>query len=135
MSKPFAELLRSKWSLPVGPLAVVCLVAIALAALLLAPVQVATSGATRTKCRDNLKRIGLAMHMYHQTYGVFPPPCLTDENGMPIHSWRVLLLPFLDEQELYDEYRFDEPWDGPSNSRLHSRMPEIFRCNRATDDA
>ena len=45
-----------------------------------------------------------------------------------MHSWRVLILPFLDEQGLYDLYDFSEPWDGPNNSKLLGKMPRIFHC-------
>ena len=45
-----------------------------------------------------------------------------------MHSWRVLILPFVEQQELYDKYRFDEPWDGPNNSKLLSQMPDCFSC-------
>jgi len=74
----------------------------------------------------NLARIGAALQAYHQVHGRFPPAYLTDERGIPVHSWRVLILPYLDEGALYSAYRFDEPWDGPSNSRLLSRMPAVF---------
>lgn len=45
-----------------------------------------------------------------------------------MHSWRVLILPFLEGEEIYEKYRFDEPWDGPNNRKLHGQMPEIYRC-------
>ena len=45
-----------------------------------------------------------------------------------MHSWRVLILPFLDQEPLHREYDFAEPWDGPNNSRLLSRMPAVFAC-------
>jgi len=72
--------------------------------------------------------LGLAMHSYHDTYRCFPPAYVADRNGRPMHSWRVLLLPFLDRRDLYNRYRFDEPWDGPHNRMLASEMPWIFRC-------
>ncbi len=88
----------------------------------------ASSGGSREKCRNNLKQIGLALHNYHDAYKSFPPAYVADENGVPMHSWRVLLLPFLDHQALYDEYRFDEPWNGPNNILLADRVIEIFNC-------
>ena len=45
-----------------------------------------------------------------------------------MHSWRVLILPYLGWKSVYDEYDFNEPWNGPHNSRITSRMPEAFRC-------
>src|SRR6185436_12455473 len=52
----------------------------------------------------------------------------------PMHSWRVLLLPFIDEQELYDQYHFDEPWNGPNNIKLLAHMPRIYACPSAEHD-
>jgi len=43
-------------------------------------------------------------------------------DGNPMHSWRVLILPFLGEQKLFEQYDFDEPWDGPNNSKLASKL-------------
>jgi hypothetical protein len=79
-------------------------------------------------CVENVKKIVLAMHAYHDTLGTFPPAHFADRTGRPLHSWRVLLLPFLGEQSLYNKYRFDEPWDGPHNRELASQMPAVFRC-------
>ena len=99
-----------------------------LVALLLPAVQSASSGGPRERCYGNLKEIGLALHSYHDRYDSFPPAVVYDERGRPMHSWRVLLLPFMEEQALYEAYRFDEPWDGPNNRQLHARMPRTFRC-------
>ncbi len=82
----------------------------------------------RMQCSNNLKQIGVALHNYDDTYGSFPPAYITDDEGHPIHSWRVLILPFLDQQPLYDRYRFDEPWDGPNNIKLVEEMPSVFQC-------
>lgn len=76
--------------------------------------------------RGKLKQIGLALHNYHDKYDCFPPAYTLGPDGKPWHSWRVLLLPFLDEQKLYDRYRFDEPWDGPHNRELQALRPESY---------
>ncbi|MCI0376444.1 MAG: DUF1559 domain-containing protein [Gemmataceae bacterium] len=55
-----------------------------------------------------------------------PPPYLADDEGRPMHSWRVLLLSFLEQQELFQQYDFSEPWDGPNNRKLADRMPQLF---------
>ena len=99
-----------------------------LAALFFPAVQQTREAARRSQCRNNLKQIGLALHNYADTYGTFPPAYIADESGKPMHSWRVLILPFLDQQPLYSAYDFSEPWDGPNNSRLMSRMPPIYAC-------
>jgi prepilin-type processing-associated H-X9-DG protein len=97
-------------------------------ALLLPAVQQAREAARRSQCKNNLKQIGLALHIYHEQFGSFPPAYVADASGKPMHSWRVLILPFIDQQGLYNEYKFSEPWDGPNNSRLLSRMPPIYGC-------
>lgn len=83
---------------------------------------------TRTMCSNNLKQLALAFHNYHDTYGTFPPAYIADENGQPKHSWRVLLLPFLEQQALYDAYDFDEPWDSPVNAMVTETVLPIFQC-------
>jgi hypothetical protein len=96
--------------------------------LLVVPVFQQDRGGRRSLCKNNLKQIGLALHNYHETHGSFPPVYFADENGLPIHSWRVLILPFLNEQALYDRYRFDQPWYGPDNWVLLAEMPQAYRC-------
>lgn len=81
------------------------------------------------RCRGNLQVIGKALHLYHSEQGCFPPAYVADEHGRPVHSWRALLLPYLDD-ELARRYRFDEPWDGPHNRLLHDRIIAQFRCPR-----
>jgi len=97
-------------------------------ALLLPAVQAAREAARRTQCSNNLKQLALAMHNYHDAYGCFPPAYVADENGRPMHSWRVLLLPYLEQQALYERYHFDEPWDSPANLALAQTVIETFRC-------
>jgi prepilin-type processing-associated H-X9-DG protein len=80
------------------------------------------------RCSQNLTYISVALHTYHDVYHSLPPAYLTDASGKPIHSWRVLLLPFLDQVELYEKYRFDEPWDGPHNRLLHDEIVSAYCC-------
>jgi len=94
------------------------------------PVQV-RGPSPRSPCKNNLKTIGLALHNYHDQYHCFPPAHVLGPDGTPWHSWRVLILPFLEETELAKAYRFDEPWNGPNNSQLLKRCPENFRCPSA----
>jgi len=79
-------------------------------------------------CSGNLRRIGMAMQMYHEVHGSFPPAYVADENGEPMHSWRVLLLPYLGEQDLYDQYNFDESWDSADNLALLEMRPDVYYC-------
>ncbi|MCA9163994.1 MAG: DUF1559 domain-containing protein [Planctomycetales bacterium] len=98
------------------------------ACMLLPAVQSAREAARRSQCSNNLKQIALALHNYHDIYKSFPPAYIADANGRPMHSWRVLILPFMGYQELYDQYRFDEPWDGPNNRKLNSKVVDAYRC-------
>ena len=68
----------------------------------------------------------MAVANYHDAHGHYPPAYLADANGRPIHSWRVLLLPYIEQKDLYDQYDFSEPWDGPKNRQLAERMPAIY---------
>ena len=99
-----------------------------LLALLLPAVQAAREAARRAQCSNNLKQIALAMHNYHDVNGCFPPAYFADEDGKPMHSWRVLLLPYLEQQALYNQYNFDEPWDSPANQRIASTIVPVYRC-------
>ena len=65
---------------------------------------------------------------YESEYRCFPPAFVADKNGKPMHSWRVLILPFLNRRDLYDQYDFNEPWDGPGNRKLLTRRPAEFAC-------
>jgi hypothetical protein len=82
----------------------------------------------KASCAGNLEKILTALRSYHAEFGTFPPSCLVDRRGAPMHSWRVLILPFLGEQDLYDAYDFDEPWDSAANRRLAMRMPAVYQC-------
>ena len=111
-----------------GAVAVMFVCGGVLIALLLPAVQQAREAARRTQCKNNLKMIGIALHSYHDAYGSFPPAYIADADGRPLHSWRVLILPFLDEAALYNQYDFSEPWDAPNNSRLLSQIPQVYSC-------
>ena len=82
----------------------------------------------RSECPNKLKMIGLAMHNYHDRYRCFPPAVMTDEDGQSMQSWRVALLPDLEEFSLYEQYDFSEPWDGPNNRALHGISVGAYRC-------
>ncbi len=84
--------------------------------------------AAPSQCRNNLQVLAIAMHNYHDTYKSFPPAYVADDEGTPMHSWRVLLLPFMGRLDLYEQYDFNEPWDGTNNSQLFSMIPPEFRC-------
>jgi len=96
--------------------------------LLLPMVPCAREAARRMQCSNNLKQIGLALHNYHDKYGCFPPAFTVDENGQPLHSWRVLILPFIEQNALYEKIRLDEPWDSEYNQQFHGVKISTFQC-------
>ena len=91
-----------------------------------AVIERAADYAQRQRSLSNLKRIMVAMHSYAEVNGKFPPD-ITDKAGKPLLSWRIELLPFLDEDNLYKEFKRGEPWDSEHNLKLLAKMPEIFR--------
>jgi len=84
---------------------------------------------------NNLKQIGLAFQNYDAKYGALPLGAICDSAGKPLLSWRVALLPFLDEEDLYDQFRLDEPWDSPTNRPLIDRMPAVYTSPKLPPDA
>jgi hypothetical protein len=82
----------------------------------------------RDRCLDQLKRIGLAMHEFHDAHKHFPAAAIVGEDGKKLLSWRVAILPHLGYQSLYDQFRLDEPWDSPHNSTLLLQMPSVYAC-------
>lgn len=74
----------------------------------------------------SLKQLGLAMHMFHEAWKSFPPPASYSKEGRPLLSWRIFLLPYLDQGELYSKFHLDEPWDSPHNKTLIRQMPPVF---------
>ncbi len=75
---------------------------------------------------NSLKQIGLAMHNFADSYDCFPPQALADEKGRRLLSWRVLILPYLDQEALYNQFHLDEPWDSEHNKTLIDKMPAVY---------
>jgi prepilin-type processing-associated H-X9-DG protein len=104
----------------------VCVIGI-LVALLLPAVQAAREAARRSQSSNNLKQIGIALHNYHDTHGTFPPAYVADEDGTPLYSWRVLILPFMEQGHIYDQWDKEKAWDSPENIHLSNTMIATFR--------
>jgi prepilin-type processing-associated H-X9-DG protein len=110
------------------PFVIVGAIVWGLGSLLWSQVQEAREAARRSSCKCNLKQLGLALHNYHEANGCFPPAWIADSQGRPMHSWRVLILPYIDQAALYNRYNFAEPWDGPNNVKLLSEIPPVYKC-------
>lgn len=87
--------------------------------------------ARRHATMNNLRMIGLALHSYHDAHKTFPANAKVSADGKPLLSWRVQILPFLDQQDLYKQFHLDEPWDSAHNRQLIERMPAVFRSPAA----
>jgi hypothetical protein len=66
------------------------------------------------------------MHNYESVHGQLPPAAVCSSSGKPLLSWRVLVLPYIEQQELYEKFHLDEPWDSPHNLALLPRMPATY---------
>lgn len=86
-------------------------------------------GKNRIAVKEDIKRIMLAVHQYHDAHDSFPPAFTLGPDGKRWHSWRALILPYL-EPELAKQYRFDEPWNGPHNQSLLAQAPDVFQSDR-----
>lgn len=84
--------------------------------------------ARRMQCSHNLKQLMLALHNYHDVHHQLPPAVVKDQSGKPLYSWRVLLLPYLEQEPLYRQFHLDEPWDSPHNSKLARQLTNVFSC-------
>ncbi|HVJ82900.1 MAG TPA: DUF1559 domain-containing protein, partial [Planctomycetia bacterium] len=84
------------------------------------------SDAEQAGAFNSLKQIGLAFHNYADTYRHFPAATGVPEGKKFPVSWRVLILPFIEHEALFREYRMDEPWDGPNNIKLAEKMPRVY---------
>src|SRR5215469_5447541 len=121
---------RSPQAKPLGACGGLLLGALLIFYLLLPTVRSGTPPYALIMCRNNLKQIGLGLQNYADVYQCFPPAYVADKDGRPMHSWRVLILPYIEQKALYSQYDFDEPWDGPHNRLLASKMPACYHCEK-----
>jgi hypothetical protein len=80
----------------------------------------------RARTVNNLKFMALAMHNFAATHGGRLPAAAIRKGGKPLLSWRVAILPWLEQNALYERFRLDEPWDGPHNKALLEEMPRVY---------
>lgn len=84
----------------------------------------------RGQIRNNFRQIALAMHNYADKHGALPPPTIYSADGKPLLSWRVLLLPYIEHEKLYEKFKLDESWDSAHNFALLSEMPPVYETYR-----
>ncbi|ADB14933.1 protein of unknown function DUF1559 [Pirellula staleyi DSM 6068] len=98
-----------------------------MAALLIPAVSSARQAAKAMQSSNNLKQITLAMHNYHDVYGSLPPAVVRDASGQPLYSGRVLLLPFLEQSYLYDNFDKNKAWNDPANTMVSQTVLKVFQ--------
>ncbi len=104
-----------------------------LTALSLPAYRSAGRDARRAWCANNLKQIALALHNYEHDHKSFPPAYTTDANGRPLHSWRTLILPYLEQKSLYEKIDLSKPWNDPVNATASATNPAVFICPEFVD--
>ena len=92
----------------------------------------ARSAARRAWCMNNLKQVALALSNDESTHGSLPPAYTVDSKGKPLHSWRTMILPYLDQEELHKSIDLTKSWDDPVNAKARQAEVSVYRCP-ATD--
>ncbi len=88
----------------------------------------ARESARRATCSNNLRNIALALHNYESDYHCFPPAYTVGASGKPLHSWRTLILPYIDQKELYKKIDLSKPWDDPANKIAFDTPLRLYEC-------
>jgi hypothetical protein len=105
-----------------------------LGGLLLPAIQSTREAARRMQSANHLKQIGLALHSYHDVHQNLPPAVVRDKEGRPLYSWRVLVLPYLEQENIYRKWKLDEPWDSPNNKPLSDLVVKVYGSPGAPDE-
>ena len=82
---------------------------------------------------NNMRQIGIAFNVHEQHFRRYPARAILSKDGKPLLSWRVQLLPYIDEKALYAQFHLDEPWDSEHNKKLISYMPDVYKSPQFTD--
>jgi type II secretory pathway pseudopilin PulG len=96
--------------------------------LLLPAVQAAREAARRMQCTNNVKQIALALHNYESVFRSLPPAYTVDSAGRPLHSWRTLILPYIEQKALYDQIDLSRPWNDPVNLPFSQINVPAYHC-------
>lgn len=99
-----------------------------LVALIVPALQVDREGARRLSCSNNLRQISMAIYLYESTYRKLPPAFTVDSDGRPLHSWRTLILPFMECGSLYERIDLSKPWDDPVNLAIGQFEMPLYSC-------
>jgi len=106
-----------------------------LIALLLPAVQAAREAARRMSCTNNLRQMGIGLHNYHAALDCFPPGGIEVGPAYPqgrMFAWCVFLLPYIEQQPLYEQIRLDKRYDAPENAAAAGTVLKVFLCPSAS---
>ncbi len=120
-------------SFTIGKILVVLAIIVVVLGLLLPANRSAGPAARRAQCTNNLKQIALALYNYEDEHQALPPAFTTDANGRPLHSWRTLILPYLELSALYEKIDLTKPWDDPVNATASATELAVFNCPETVD--
>jgi type II secretory pathway pseudopilin PulG len=119
---------ESRGGFSIVELLVIVAILVALAAFILPLRRSAGGAARRAQCQNNVKQITTALHNYAAEHGTFPPAFTVGPNGQRFHSWRVLILPYFDQRNLYSQVDLSKPWNDPVNSEAAKSIVTAFTC-------
>jgi hypothetical protein len=91
-------------------------------------VKLLAAEAPKRKDANNIKQIAIAFHNYESSFGHLPQRALCGPGDKPLLSWRVAILPFIEQEALYRQFKLDEPWDSDHNKKLIGKMPEVYKA-------
>lgn len=109
----------------------VCLAIIVVLIAMMLPANRINRPGRRAQCNNNLNQIALALQAYQQAQGALPPAYTVDAQGRPLHSWRTLILPYLDQESLYRTIDLSKPWNDPANAEARKESIGLYHCPEA----
>jgi len=112
----------------IGQIALFAVAILIVIAMLLPAVRTAREPARRNSCSNNLKQIAIAILNYEAATGSFPPAYTVDDEGRRLHSWRTLILPFMEQATLYKSIDLSKPWDDPVNAKAREASLSVYAC-------
>jgi len=119
--------LHATVTIPSGPYGTLLATAALGTGFAIPAVQKVRMAAARSQSQNNLKQIALALHNYHSAYDQFPAAAICDKNGKPLLSWRVAILPYIEQDNLYKQFKLDEPWDSEHNKKFSDVLIKVYQ--------
>ncbi|MEQ9067349.1 MAG: DUF1559 domain-containing protein [Gimesia chilikensis] len=128
---------QKRFLIGVGEIITILVILAILAMLIIPETKQVVNGGHRERFRNQLRLVGLACHEYQAEYGCLPPVVISDERGRSIHSWRAMLLPWLESRGRTEPpafvYSFSDPWFSPGNRQAAQDNPDLYTMLVTTD--